>query len=116
MVPPTVDRSPTSMNAIKIIPHRHIQRSSSQVILESVCQTDSHSVLEIKPRSSGWPAAALINKLFIVTKWLGQRLNINLKLKAEYNPILAKETGSPHGESRGEKLTLEFVLKGPEWG
>lgn len=27
-------------------------------------------------------AAALINKLFIVTKWLGQRLNINLKLKA----------------------------------
>ena len=64
----------------------------------------------------GWPAAALINKLFIVTKWLGQRLNINLKLKAEYNPILAKETGSPHGESRGEKLTLEFDLKGPERG
>lgn len=29
----------------------------------------------------GW-AAALINKLFIVRKWLGQRADINLKLKA----------------------------------
>lgn len=28
-------------------------------------------------------AAALINKLFIVTKWLGQRLNISLKPKAD---------------------------------
>lgn len=65
-----------------------------------------------KPRQTNletirW-AAALVNKLFIVTEWLGQRSNTSLKLKAygaQLNTILAQETGSSAGKNPGERLT-----------